>query len=201
MVNASYAILQHVALSIGSNAEHSNATIPVEAHRVDRMSVYLFRSPPKHNIYRPKRLRPFLVKHLYTFLFLSQVTKTHFFCTIHQDIFEDVGTFKEDYPVCEDYDLWLRICSKYNVHFDEQALINKYGGHEDQLSRKFHSMDYWRVKSLMAIKDQPQVLPEERQQLEQVLKKKLEILRQGYKKHQNFENWEEVDRIYNQLEL
>ncbi|MDH5378695.1 MAG: glycosyltransferase family 2 protein, partial [Gammaproteobacteria bacterium] len=34
---------------------------------------------------------------------------------IHKDIFAEVGVFDETLPACEDYDLWLRICSRYNV--------------------------------------------------------------------------------------
>ncbi len=31
----------------------------------------------------------------------------------------------EKLPVCEDYDMWLRICHKYPVLFIEEALTNK----------------------------------------------------------------------------
>jgi hypothetical protein len=44
--------------------------------------------------------------------------------------------------------LWLRICVKYPVLYLEQALIIKYGGHDDQLSRKFWGMDRFRIQSL-----------------------------------------------------
>jgi glycosyltransferase involved in cell wall biosynthesis len=52
---------------------------------------------------------------------------------IHRDVFEDCGLFNEDYPVCEDFELWLRICVKHAVSYVEEPYINKYGGHEDQL--------------------------------------------------------------------
>jgi|TARA_Y100000310_G_scaffold31282_5_gene29692 glycosyltransferase involved in cell wall biosynthesis len=67
---------------------------------------------------------------------------------IHRSVFEDVGVFDESLEVCEDYDLWLRICAKYSVLFIDEPLIVKYGGHEDQLSRKHWGMDRFRVKAL-----------------------------------------------------
>ncbi|GIT63904.1 MAG: hypothetical protein Ct9H300mP22_3040 [Gammaproteobacteria bacterium] len=41
--------------------------------------------------------------------------------------------FDESLPACEDYDLWLRICSRYPVLYVKEKLLRKYGGHEDQL--------------------------------------------------------------------
>lgn len=67
---------------------------------------------------------------------------------VHKDVFEDVGLFNEAFPVCEDYDLWLRVSHKYELGLTEDILVNKYGGHEDQLSITHHELDYWRVKAL-----------------------------------------------------
>jgi len=54
---------------------------------------------------------------------------------VKKEVFDDVGFFDESLPVCEDYDMWLRITSKYPVLFVDKPLIVKRGGHEDQLSR------------------------------------------------------------------
>ncbi len=67
---------------------------------------------------------------------------------IHKTVFDDVGNFDETMEVCEDYDLWLRICSKYPIMFVNDPLIIKYGGHEDQLSRKHWGMDRFRILAL-----------------------------------------------------
>jgi len=67
---------------------------------------------------------------------------------IHQSIFDDVGLFDESLPACEDYDLWLRITSRYPVLYCDEPLIQKYGGHEDQLSRKHWGMDRFRIQAL-----------------------------------------------------
>ncbi len=70
---------------------------------------------------------------------------------IHRSIFDDVGRFDESLPACEDYDLWLRITSRYPALYCDEPLIQKYGGHEDQLSRKYWGMDRFRIKALVSI--------------------------------------------------
>lgn len=67
---------------------------------------------------------------------------------IHRSVFDCVGEFDESLPACEDYDLWLRICSLYEVAFVERACIQKIGGHADQLSRLHWGMDRFRVIAL-----------------------------------------------------
>ena len=66
-------------------------------------------------------------------------------------IFNDIGTFDESLKVCEDYDLWLRITSKYPVCFLDIPLIKKYGGHSDQLSKAHDGIEFYRIQSLQKI--------------------------------------------------
>jgi len=70
---------------------------------------------------------------------------------VKKEVFDDVGFFDESLPVCEDYDMWLRITSKYPVLFVDKPLIVKRGGHEDQLSRKYEAMDKFRIECLLKI--------------------------------------------------
>lgn len=67
---------------------------------------------------------------------------------VKRDIFDKVGLFDESMPVCEDYDMWLRVTSQYPVLFIEKPLIIKHGGHEDQLSRRYPAMDSFRIESI-----------------------------------------------------
>jgi len=67
---------------------------------------------------------------------------------IEKDLLSDVGYFDENLPVCEDYDLWLRISRNYQIGLDEYKGIYKYGGHSDQLSRKYWGMDYYRILAM-----------------------------------------------------
>lgn len=107
---------------------------------------------------------------------------------IHRDVFDDVGDFDESLPACEDYDLWLRITSRYEVAYVKDACINKYGGHEDQLSRQFWGMDRFRVLALQKILN-PQLesilKPIDRGLALNMLEKKLNILLKGATKHSN----------------
>jgi len=120
---------------------------------------------------------------------------------LHKDIFTEFKGFDEGFTVCEDYDLWLRICAKYPVALVEQAMIKKYGGHEDQLSRRYFGMDKYRIMAMQKLLDSN--LPKEkRNELHQVLFKKLGILKQGAEKHQNQELLafcESRDELFSQL--
>jgi GT2 family glycosyltransferase len=60
-------------------------------------------------------------------------------------------------PVCEDYDLWLRILKEGKIDLVPQKLIYKYGGADDQLSLKYKFLDRWHVKSLFKHVDQEEV--------------------------------------------
>jgi len=70
---------------------------------------------------------------------------------IKKEIFDDIGTFDESLRVCEDYDLWLRITSKYPVVFLDIPLIYKYGGHAGQLSKINDGIESYRIQSLEKI--------------------------------------------------
>lgn len=70
---------------------------------------------------------------------------------IHRSVFDSVGGFDESLPVCEDYDMWLRITARYPVTFIERQLIIKRGGHPDQLSRAYDGMDRFRIASIVKI--------------------------------------------------
>ena len=67
---------------------------------------------------------------------------------IDKTVFDEVGNFNEDLVVCEEYELWLRICDKYRVFFIDEPLIIKYGGHQGQLSYSIESIEDHRIKAL-----------------------------------------------------
>ena len=67
---------------------------------------------------------------------------------IDKTVFDEVGNFNENLVVCEDYELWLRICDKYRVFFIDEPLIIKYGGHQGQLSYSIKSIENHRIKAL-----------------------------------------------------
>ena len=68
-----------------------------------------------------------------------------------RELFLRLGGFDETFPVCEDYDLWLRITVNESVPLLAEALVTKRGGHADQLSRSTWGMDRYRVLALQKI--------------------------------------------------
>jgi glycosyltransferase involved in cell wall biosynthesis len=115
---------------------------------------------------------------------------------IEKKILEKAGCFRDDYPVCEDYDLWLKLTASHEIGFVSDPVIIKYGGHSDQLSSKFYAMDYWRVKSLDWVLANNKLSSEQRETVINVLTKKAKILMKGYQKHQNLRHFDEVERIF-----
>lgn len=101
---------------------------------------------------------------------------------IRKDLFVDVGVFDVSLPACEDYDLWLRICAHEPVLYIDEALITKYGGHPDQLSRKHWGMDRFRIQSLENIIADGRLTEANRQHTVEMLVTKLRIYTRGAQK-------------------
>jgi len=67
---------------------------------------------------------------------------------VKRSLLEEVGLFDEEFPVCEDYDLWLRISRKYPIWLIPEPLVIKEGGSPDQLSRSIAGMDQYRIRAI-----------------------------------------------------
>ncbi len=109
---------------------------------------------------------------------------------IHKEIFKIHGSFNENYPFAEDYDLWLRLTPYYEIGFIEEPLIKKYGGDLDQLSRNW-GLDKYRVKTLENMLKSEKLSIKEKQETHKILKKKLKILEKGYRKHNKIQEADE----------
>lgn len=119
---------------------------------------------------------------------------------VKREVFDEFSGFDENYTVCEDYDLWLKITYKYNIDFIEEKLITKTGGHDDQLSSKYKAMDLWRLKSLITFlnKSMSEV---KKKALMYNIQTRIEILRKGYEKHAKFRELQELDALIKKHEL
>jgi glycosyltransferase involved in cell wall biosynthesis len=104
---------------------------------------------------------------------------------IRRPLFTDFGGFDESFPVCEDYDLWLKVCFGREIGFISEPLTLKYGGHADQLSMRYHSMDYWRIKSLMPWLSSERLSLSEHDYIRSSVSRRCEILLRGASKRQN----------------
>ena len=102
-----------------------------------------------------------------------------------KNILDKVGLFDESLPVCEDYDMWLKICSSEEVLFAQDKLTYKYGGHIDQLSKSYWGMDRFRIKSIENIIKNFDLTYEQKKQAKKELIKKLKIIINGAFKRNN----------------
>ena len=114
---------------------------------------------------------------------------------LRKSILDEVGGFDELMPVCEDYDLWLRIAVRYSFKFLKEKLILKRGGHRDQLSRKYWGMDRWRVYALDKLLRGDDLNMQQREWVTEMLINKSSILIQGFEKRGKAEE----ARVYKNL--
>ena len=104
---------------------------------------------------------------------------------VKRSLFDEVGNFDENMEVCEDYDLWLRICASNQVHYIDEKLIVKYGGHSDQLSAKHWGMDRFRIEALKKIIAQRNLSKEDKRSAVHMLVEKANIVASGAQKRGN----------------
>jgi len=146
--------------------------------------------------FKHKKVGGYVFKDCLPLCFISPST-----ALIKRSLYEEMKGFREDFVVCEDYELWLRVSSKYEVGFIEEPVIHKYGGHVDQLSFKYKAMDYWRVKAMEEIyrnSDYPLKQDEEMVLIDTLLEK-CRILKMGYTKHNNLEHIPYIDLLINEF--
>jgi glycosyltransferase involved in cell wall biosynthesis len=117
---------------------------------------------------------------------------------LRKTLLERYGYFDESLPACEDYDLWLKISRHHPVGLDSTPSVVKYGGHEDQLSLKYPAMDRYRVYALLNLLEK-ELLPEYREQISSVLRRKLRILIGGSEKREKLKEAREYGKILESL--
>ncbi len=114
---------------------------------------------------------------------------------MQRTLLDKVGLFDESLPACEDYDLWLRIASRYPVGLIEKPYIIKYGGHADQRSREFPAMDRFRIRSLVKILSQGILSPDQTATARTILEEKAEIFIQGALKRGKKDEAAEIEKL------
>ena len=97
----------------------------------------------------------------------------------NKNIFNHVGWFNDKLPVCEDYDLWLRITAEFEILFIDKPLIVKYGGHNDQLSHSVEAIESFRIKALESLLENSDLSKINRIHAVEMIIKKLDIYLNG----------------------
>lgn len=114
---------------------------------------------------------------------------------IDRKIFDKIGLFDVNFPVCEDYEMWLRISSQYPIFFLEKPLIVKLGGHADQLSKSMWGLDRYRVKALIKNYLHGHLTPQQKVWTTREIVDKARILTSGFTNHKKWSEAKKYQKI------
>ena len=67
---------------------------------------------------------------------------------LHRAVLREVGGFREDLEIAEDYELWLRVTARFPVAYCDRPLVTKRAGHGDQLSERYGQIERFRIDAL-----------------------------------------------------
>jgi len=98
---------------------------------------------------------------------------------IRKELFDKVGLFDETLPVCEDYDLWLRVAVSHPVYLIDEHLLIRHAGHGDQLSSSIFGMDRFRIRAILNLLRDSPLKEEQRLSALAELKKKCLVYGRG----------------------
>ena len=118
---------------------------------------------------------------------------------MRRELFEELGGFREDLEIAEDYELWLRITARYPAGYIDEPLVIKRGGHADQLSEKYGQIEIFRIKALHLNLEEGTFEGEKRQLAARELVRKCRIYAQGCEKRGKVEeavHYREIARCY-----
>ena len=102
---------------------------------------------------------------------------------LHRYIFEKIGFFDTNLPICEDYDFWLRLLLNYQIGLVDEPLVVKTGGHPDQLSTSTWGLDRFHVQSLEKIYLSEELNSRQEEMLLKTIARKADLLAKGFMKH------------------
>jgi glycosyltransferase involved in cell wall biosynthesis len=120
---------------------------------------------------------------------------------IRRSVFAELGLFDEELPACEDYDYWLRFCSRYPVLYVDEQLVVKHGGHDDQLSRKIWGLDRFRIRALIKVLDAGYLDERATIAARRVLEEKARIFAAGARKRGRTNEANEILRVAERYRL
>ncbi len=112
---------------------------------------------------------------------------------IERRLLLELGGFDENLPACEDYALWLAITATEPVLFVSEALLQKHGGHEDQLSHRYPAMDRFRLDALAGIIEGDRLDSLQQRQAFEMYQQKYAVYRQGALRRERHEELARLD--------
>jgi GT2 family glycosyltransferase len=115
-----------------------------------------------------------------------------------KSLFDIKGMFNEDFPVCEDYDFWLRVSTDTPIYLVDRPLTIKFGGHLDQLSQS-HSQDRCRIAAILDLIRAGALTEDQKTAAVAVLKEKCRIYGSGCLKRGKTDEAQTYLTLYTQL--
>lgn len=113
---------------------------------------------------------------------------------MHKILFNKIGLFDENMRLCEDYDLWLRLSSQFEIGYVDQKLIIKHGGHADQLSLS-KSLDFYRLYALSKHFKSSILTKGQQDLVNKAFFDKAKIFKAGCIKHNNMELLKKTEEL------
>ncbi|MCF6312804.1 MAG: glycosyltransferase family 2 protein [Verrucomicrobiales bacterium] len=112
-----------------------------------------------------------------------------------RELWQELGGFDARFPVCEDYELWLRVALAHPVGLvlgETEPLVIRHGGHADQLSFALPAMDRFRVWALLKLMNTGGLSEAQLDVVEQGILQRAVVLAKGAKKRGK----DEAARVY-----
>ena len=118
---------------------------------------------------------------------------------LERSLFEELGGFREDLEIAEDYELWLRLTARVPVGYIDNPLVIKRGGHADQLSEKYGQIEIFRIRALQDLVESGCFIGEHKRLARAELARKCRIYAAGCRKRGRNEegsHYREITRMY-----
>jgi len=92
---------------------------------------------------------------------------------------DEVGSFDESLPACEDYDLWLRTLLRHPIGLLDESLTVRHGGRPDQLSAIYVGQDLFRIRSMVRLLGRSELSQWHRDCIKKELRRKALVYAKG----------------------
>ncbi len=105
---------------------------------------------------------------------------------VHRSCFAECGTFDENLPACEDYDMWVRLSAHYQIRFVEGVTVARRAMRRDGSPRAW-SWDRFRVYALEKAFQSGRLTIGQRLLVAEEIVRKCERLVEGFKRQKSEE--------------
>jgi len=120
---------------------------------------------------------------------------------MERSLFEEFGGFREDLEIAEDYELWLRILSKYEIGYINTLLTIKRAGNWPQLSGKYGQIEIFRIEGLKKLIEEKFFQGGKMELAKKELLRKINIYMRGLIKRNKQEEYKKWEQYLNKLSL